>query len=98
MGNVRSARDIDAALRKKGFLPKSDGKHIRYYLVSPDGTKMGIDTQMSHGASGTTIGSPLLSQMARQLRLTKAQFLSLIDCSMDEAAYRAILGEQDETV
>ena len=43
---------------------------------------------------GMSVGAPLLSQMARQLHLTNSQFLDLIDCSMDEGGYLAILLEQ----
>ena len=43
---------------------------------------------------GETIGVELIALMARQCRLTKKQFLSLIDCPMDETAYREILQQQ----
>ncbi len=89
MGNARKGRDIDAALRKKGFRYDSTGDH-RYYFFS--GTS--IRTKMSHGAMGTSIGVDLITQMARQLRLTKKQFLDLIDCPLDEAGYREILKDQ----
>ena len=91
MGNVRSGRDIDAALCKKGFTCDSDGDHLRYFFTMPDKSKMRIMTLISHGAFSETIGAPLISQMARQLRLTKKQFLELIDCTMDEDGYREIV-------
>ena len=91
MGNVRSGRDIDAALRKKGFTRDSDGDHLRYFFTMPDKGKMRIMTLMSHGTFGETIGAPLISQMARQLRLTKKQFLELVDCTMDEEGYRIVV-------
>ena len=91
MGNVRSGRDIDAALRKKGFTRKNDGKHLRYSFILPEGSKSGITTLISHGAFSETIGAPLISQMARQLRLTKKQFLQLIDCTLDEEGYRIVV-------
>lgn len=95
MSRVRSAKDIDVALQKKGFACKSDGKHIRYFFLLPDGTKAGVNTLMSHGMGGSTIGDPLLGRMARQLLLTKAQFLDLVDCTLDEAGYRAILDKTE---
>ena len=94
MGNVRSGRAIDAALRKKGFMRDSDGKHLRYFFTLPDGSPSGIDTLMSQGAFGETIGAPLISHMSRQLRLTKSQFLELVDCTLDETGYREILEER----
>lgn len=98
MGRVRSGREVDAALRKKGFQRDSEGKHIRYYLVNPDGREAGIRTMMSHGIMGGTLSSKLVSDMARQLHLTKAQFLDLVDCPLDETAYRDILRERGFTV
>jgi len=40
---------------------------------------------------GSTLCAKLISLMARQLHLTKNQFLDLIDCPLDEEGYRAIL-------
>ena len=91
MSSVRSARDIDRALRRKGFRREMDGKHIHYFFSESDGTKSGIFTLMSHGMGATTIGNPLISLMASQLHLTKRQFLDLIDCTLDEEGYRNIL-------
>ena len=90
MGRVREGRDIDAALCRKGFRRKSAGKHIQYFL-SGSGE---IRTMMSHGDLGVTIGSNLLSRMARQLCLTKSQFLDLIDCTLDEEGYRNLVVTQ----
>ncbi len=89
MGRVRKGKDIDAALVKKGFRREIDGDHIWYVLT---GTK--IKTKLSHGMKGQTIGPELLGLMARQLRLTKSQFLALIDCTLDETGYREILEKQ----
>ena len=88
MGRVRKGRDIDAALCQKGFRREVDGDHVCYILVGSN-----IKTKVSHGAMGDTIGANLLSRMARQIHLTKAQFPDLIDCTLDEEAYRDILRE-----
>ena len=98
MSSVRSGRAIDAALRKKGFRRDLDGKHIWYYFQDFQGEDSSVKIMMSHGVFGETIGASLISQMARQLHLSKTQFLDLIDCSMDEAEYRTVLHEQGETV
>ncbi len=90
MGRVRKGKDIDAALRKKGFRRELDGKHIQYFYMRSSK----IVTHMSHGMMGETIDSNILSQMARQLRLTKAQFLELIDCTLSEEGYREVLKKQ----
>jgi len=89
MGSTRKGRDIHAALRKKGFQYDSTGDHVYYFFGETS-----VRTKMSHGMMGMSVGAPLLSQMARQLHLTNSQFLDLIDCSMDEGGYLAILLEQ----
>ena len=91
MGRVYSGRVIDAALCKKGFLKEADGDHIRYFLPNETGTDWIVRTKISHGMKGSTIDAWLLSQMARQLHLTKNQFFDLIDCTLDEESYRGIL-------
>jgi len=88
MGSTRKGRDIDAALRSKGFHRDVSGDHLYYYF---GGTR--VKTKMSHGMMGSSLSAKLIGDMARQLRLTKKQFLALIDCSLDEADYRAILDE-----
>ena len=45
---------------------------------------------MSHGAD-RDISDRLLSQMARQLHLTRRQFDDLIDCRLSQADYEAML-------
>ena len=93
MGDNRKGRDIDAALRRKGFRYDSTGDHLYYFFGDTT-----IKTKMSHGILGKTVGSPLISQMARQLRLTKSRFLNLVDCSISEEDYRTILHEQNVKV
>jgi hypothetical protein len=86
MGRVRKGREIDVALCKKGFVREVDGNHICYVLTGSH-----VQTKVSHGAMGDTIGANLISRMARQLHLTKAQFLEFIDCTIDEDGYREIV-------
>ena len=96
MGNTRKGRDIDAALRRKGFRRDMGGKHIQFVLQTLDGRDTDIVTVMSHGMMGQSLSTDLISRMARQLRLTKRQFLELIDCTMAEERYREILREKDK--
>jgi hypothetical protein len=91
MSNTRSGRSIDSALVQKGFQRVRDGDHIRYRFYDSDSDNPIARTKISHGMQGHTIGTKLLSKMARQLHLTKAQFLALIDCTIDEEQYRLIL-------
>ena len=94
MSNSRKGRDIDSALMRKGFEKTKDSDHVRYYFYDRQTGATLAQTKISHGMMGVSIGAPLISQMASQLHLTKAQFLDLIDCSLDEAGYREILKGQ----
>ena len=85
MSSARTGREIDKSLRKKGFQRELDGKHIRYFFNER------IFIFISHGMMGETLGVPLIAQMARQLHLTKTQFLELIDCTLGEECYHEIL-------
>jgi len=91
MGSTRKGRDIDAALRKKGFRRDSGGKHIWYYFRDVDGDDSGVKVMVSHGMMGSSLSSKLIGDMARQLHLTTRQFLALIDCTMTEEEYHVIL-------
>ena len=82
----RKGRDIDSALRKKGFLRDTSGDHI-FYLFG--GTK--VKTKISHGMLGSSIGAGLIGDMAIQLHLSKNQFLALIDCTMSADEYREMI-------
>jgi len=86
MGKVRKGRSVDAALCSKGFRREEDGDHIFYSFPGSC-----VRTKISHGMMGRDIGRELLGLMAKQLHLSFAQFLELVDCSLDEAGYRAIL-------
>ena len=94
MSNSRSGRNIDSALVKKGFQRVRDGDHVRYRFYVPGNDNPLARTKISHGMQGHAIGTKLLSEMARQIHLTKAQFLELIDCTLDEATYKNILREK----
>ena len=87
MSSNRKGRDIDAALRKKGFSRNKSSDHFRYTFVGAPY----IRTMMSHGVMGDSVGADLISRMSRQLHLSKEQFLDLIDCNLDAAGYQAII-------
>lgn len=91
MVNVQSARNIDSALRKKGFQCVLEKDHVFYYFLRRNGERTSIKTKISHGMGNSDIGSPLIAQMSRQLRLTKQQFLDFVDCTISEEDYRSIL-------
>lgn len=94
MQNVTRDRSaIEASLLKKGF-KKDDGNHHYYIYWNLSGKKTIRKTMMSHGSAYRTIGDPLLAQMARQTGLTKQEFLELVDCPLDQAAYEKLVFPQ----
>ena len=93
MSSNRKGRDIDSALRKKGFSRDKSSDHFRYAFASVPY----IRTMISHGVMGDSIGADLISRMSRQLRISKEQFLDLIDCTLDADGYQAIIEQQGDT-
>lgn len=87
---MRARNDIDSALQRKGFV-KDEGDHSYYIYWNISGKKTIRKTKMSHGTSHKEIGDPLLGQMARQLGLTKKDFLQLVDCTIDQEMYEKIV-------
>ena len=84
---TKKVREIEAALSKKGF--RQDATHHLYWHFFLDGKKTTVNTFFSHGA--TEIYGGRINQQARQLNLSKKQFLEFIECRLDEAAYQKIL-------
>ena len=59
-------------------------KHIVYEVFDDDGTFLG-QTHISH--SGKDIDDYLLSQMARQLKITMSLFKKIVKCTKGRADY-----------
>ncbi|MES2327955.1 MAG: hypothetical protein V4539_00040 [Bacteroidota bacterium] len=78
------------SLLKKGFR-KNEGDH-HFYLYYYNG-KVITKTKVSH--NDQDIGDDLISKMYKQCKVTKKQFLDLINCPLDESGYIEILKEQD---
>lgn len=85
---ARKARDVRQALTRKGFREDRKRDHWFYFLYA-GGRKSAIYTKISHNE--TEIGAGLLAVMARQLRVSPAQFALLIDCELSETAYIRLL-------
>jgi hypothetical protein len=81
--------NIQQALQRKGF-EVHDTDHIILTYVHK-GKKTPLRTKMSRGSKGRTLGDPHLGWMSRQLRLTKKQFMQLVECTLDQATYVAIM-------
>jgi hypothetical protein len=83
-----SSKKISASLVKKGFLEIEDRADKKYYLTL-DGKKVGIHTFVSHGTK--EYGERLIGEMKKQLRLSKKEFIDLIDCPMTKEDYIQLL-------
>jgi hypothetical protein len=87
---TRLKREVETALRRKGFQPTS-GDHTYFYLHTQDGKRTPIFTKTSHGSKPKDLDDYLLGQMAKQCRLSRKDFLRLIDCPLDRNAYEDLL-------
>ena len=86
---TRDKAVIEAALAQKGFrLDNGDHNYYIYYNLA--GKKTAKKTKTSHGSGYKSIGDPLLGQMAKQVGLTKPNFLQLVDCTLDQKGYEKI--------
>jgi hypothetical protein len=74
---------ILTALTSKGFVLQETHHTMLWLEVA--GKKTPIHTWISHGQR--RVDDWLLGQMAKQLKITKKQFLALIDCSFSNAGY-----------
>lgn len=81
---------IVSNLTAKGF-EKSEGDHIFLLYRRSDGLKTAIRTKVSRGSSHRDVSDIILSQMAKQVRLTNKAFLQLVDCTLDQAGYETIV-------
>lgn len=77
-------------LTSKGF-EVSDGDHIFLLYRRSDGRKTAIRTKLSRGSSHRDVSDVILGQMAKQVRLPKKAFLELVDCSLDQSSYEALV-------
>ena len=94
MGNSRARDAIQESFVKKGFLPKEGGDHWRYIYLSHDGKKTAVHTKISRGSKYKYLSDSLIAQMAKQCRLTKSDFLALVDCPLSRQEYEAKLQQQ----
>ena len=90
----REKRDVEDALRRKGF--ETEERHHHYFLYKClDGRLSRIRTRTSHSAKVKSLSDQLLSQMASQCKITKKEFLELVDCQMSQDIYEKLLNERN---
>jgi len=90
---ARDRKDIEASLEGKGFVRVETHHHLFVYWTI-DGKKSRLRTRTSHGSSTKTIGDSLLAQMAKQVGLTKVQFIGLIECPLSRQAYENLITDK----
>ncbi|MBU0690325.1 hypothetical protein KKC97_13685 [bacterium] len=76
-------KDLENALTSKGF--KKVKTHHEMYWLYCNGKKTHIRTRISH--SEKEYGDNLLSQMAKQTKLHRSEFLDLVECPLSEEEY-----------
>jgi hypothetical protein len=91
----RKKIDVESALKRKGF-NQTEGDHHWFVYVTIEGEKTTSRTKTSHTQKMKDIPDNLLSQMARQCKLSKKDFLDLIDCPLSRDAYEEILKDQEK--
>lgn len=84
------SKNISLSLLKKGF--SEDNNDHKKYTLFLDGKRTNIRTKVSHGTK--EYGERLIREMRTQLRLSKREFMDLIDCPMTKEEYIQILIEK----
>ena len=88
---MKSRDVIKGSLQNKGFALKSGADHFRFIYMTKSGKKTAINTKISHGSKYKMITDNLLAQMSKQCRLSKADFINLIDCPLSRDEYESKL-------
>lgn len=86
----RDRSDIKKSLEFKGFKNRG-GDHEFYIYHTLDGKKTVIKTKISRGTGYKVYSDSLLAVMAKQCKLTKGNFLSFVDCGLNQVDYEKIL-------
>jgi len=85
-------RAVEKGLAEKGFR-RVEGDHAFFVYYSEGGKKSPVRTKTSHGSSHRDIADGLVSQMARQCKLSVQEFKDLVACPLTRPAYEAKLRE-----
>jgi hypothetical protein len=84
----RAKRLVEAGLLNKGFQSR-DSHHKFFVYHTTQGMKTAVRTRTSQG--GSELDDFLLGQMAKQCKLSKSDFLRLVDCPMTQPEYQELL-------
>lgn len=89
----RAKRLVETGLQNKGF--RLEQSHHRFFIYyTQQGEKTAVRTRTSHG--GSELDDYLLGNMAKQCHVTKAIFLELVDCTLDQASYEQQLSDRNK--
>jgi len=83
-------RDIESALRKKGFMARES--HHKMFYLSNKGKITGVHTFLSHGLR--EYNADLLAKMRDQLHLSGQELEDLIRCPLSGEEYIRLLEER----
>lgn len=86
----RKREQVQSALLRKGFV-KSENDHTKLIYFTMNQRKTSVWTKTSHGSSHKELTDNILSQMAKECRLSNREFSQLIDCPMTRKEYEDIL-------
>lgn len=84
---------VESSLVRKGFV-ESGGDH-RFFKLMHEGRYTGICTKTSRGSSYKVLNVGLVSQIAKQLKLTTKEFVELVECPLTAEAYIDLLLQRD---
>jgi len=79
--------DVRAGLLAKGFELEQRGRDHDYYWFVVGGQYSSIYTKVSRGTKYKTIDDSGVAKMARQVNLTRKQFVSLVTCIMSRSEF-----------
>jgi hypothetical protein len=82
---------IRKALTDKCFLEVTNKKTHDFYYLIVDGRKQPVFTRLSRGTSYRDYSDGLVSNVAKQIGLTKPEFLDYVDCKLELVDYLQLL-------
>jgi len=86
-------RDIRSTLAAKLDALEDRARHHIYFYLTIDGRDFRVG-KLSHGARGQA-ADHVINDTARRLKLTKIEFVSLVDCVIDKQEHEEIWRERD---
>ena len=86
--------DVEAALERKGFRRNEQKDHRKFHYWTASAKKTAIWTKTSRGTAYKMLYDELISQMAKQMKLTKQEFDQFVACDIEQTEYEQLLAER----